>query len=153
VTSRRGWVDSLGEREAGGASVSAPIFGPAGGELLAAISVSGPASRLGAFRAETYAPARTQAAREVEEARSGGALPGVRLGRGPTRAGEDLVELAEHVGGQLDPEPAHRPEQLLLRPRPDDRRGHGGLVEQPRERHVRRAVPELLADRLPLVET
>ena len=65
TTNRRGWADSVGEREAGVASVSAPIFGPAG-DLLAAISVSGPASRLGALRAKTYAPAAVEAAREVE---------------------------------------------------------------------------------------
>jgi DNA-binding IclR family transcriptional regulator len=65
TTSRRGWADSVGEREAGVASVSAPIFGPAG-DLLAAISVSGPASRLGALRAKIYAPAVVEAAREVE---------------------------------------------------------------------------------------
>jgi DNA-binding IclR family transcriptional regulator len=65
TTNRRGWADSVGEREAGVASVSAPIFGP-GGDLLAAISVSGPASRLGALRAKTYAPAVVEAAREVE---------------------------------------------------------------------------------------
>jgi DNA-binding IclR family transcriptional regulator len=65
TTARRGWADSVGEREAGVASVSAPIFGP-DGDLLAAISVSGPASRLGALRAKTYAPAVVEAAREVE---------------------------------------------------------------------------------------
>jgi DNA-binding IclR family transcriptional regulator len=65
TTNRRGWADSVGEREAGVASVSAPIFGPAG-DLLAAISVSGPASRLGSLRAKTYAPAVVEGAREVE---------------------------------------------------------------------------------------
>src|SRR5436190_12445055 len=65
TTARRGWADSFGEREAGVASVSAPILGP-GGELLAVISVSGPASRLAALRSKTYAPAVTEAAREVE---------------------------------------------------------------------------------------
>jgi DNA-binding IclR family transcriptional regulator len=64
TTRRRGWADSVGEREAGVASVSAPIFGPAD-ELLAAISVSGPASRLAARRATTYAPAVIDAANEV----------------------------------------------------------------------------------------
>ena len=64
TTLRRGWADSVGEREAGVASVSAPIFGPTD-ELLAVISVSGPASRLAALRAPTYAPAVIDAAGEV----------------------------------------------------------------------------------------
>jgi DNA-binding IclR family transcriptional regulator len=64
TTLRRGWADSVGEREAGVASVSAPIFGPTD-ELLAVMSVSGPASRLAALRATTYAPAVIDAAGEV----------------------------------------------------------------------------------------
>src|SRR5947208_906902 len=43
---RRGWAQSVGQREAGVASVSAPVLAPEG-ELLAAISVSGPIERLG----------------------------------------------------------------------------------------------------------
>jgi DNA-binding IclR family transcriptional regulator len=42
---RRGWAASAAEREAGVASVSAPVRG-AGGKVLAAISVSGPIERL-----------------------------------------------------------------------------------------------------------
>ncbi len=67
TTRRRGWADSFGERAPGVASVSAPVFGP-GDEVLAAISVSGPASRIAPLRAKTYAPAVIQAAREVESA-------------------------------------------------------------------------------------
>jgi len=67
TTKRRGWADSLGEREPDVASVSAPVFGP-GGFLLAAISVSGPAQRLGSLRAKRYAPAVVEAAREIEAA-------------------------------------------------------------------------------------
>ena len=67
TTKRRGWADSFGERAPGVASVSAPVFGP-GDEVLAAISVSGPASRIAPLRAKTYAPAVIQAAREVESA-------------------------------------------------------------------------------------
>lgn len=43
---RRGWAQSVGQREAGVASVSAPVFGP-GRQVLAALSVSGPIERLG----------------------------------------------------------------------------------------------------------
>ncbi|HEX3750697.1 MAG TPA: IclR family transcriptional regulator [Streptosporangiaceae bacterium] len=52
---RRGWAASVGEREAGVASVSAPIRGP-GGRVVAAVSVSGPIERL------TRSPGRLHAA-------------------------------------------------------------------------------------------
>jgi DNA-binding IclR family transcriptional regulator len=42
---RRGWAQSVGEREPGVASVSAPVRGP-GGRVVAAVSVSGPIERL-----------------------------------------------------------------------------------------------------------
>lgn len=44
-TGRHGWVQSIGEREAGVASVSAPVR-DARGQLRAAVSVSGPIERL-----------------------------------------------------------------------------------------------------------
>jgi DNA-binding IclR family transcriptional regulator len=62
---RRGWADSVEEREPGVASVSAPVFGPRDA-VLAAVSVSGPAARLGTLRAKRYAPAVVEAAREIE---------------------------------------------------------------------------------------
>jgi DNA-binding IclR family transcriptional regulator len=43
---RRGWAQSMGEREAGVASVSAPVRGP-NGKVIAAVSISGPIERLG----------------------------------------------------------------------------------------------------------
>jgi DNA-binding IclR family transcriptional regulator len=55
---RRGWAASAAEREAGVASVSAPVRG-AGGKVLAAISVSGPIERL------TRSPGRLHAAAVV----------------------------------------------------------------------------------------
>jgi len=44
--SSRGWAESVAEREAGVASVSAPVFGT-GGRLRAALCASGPVPRLG----------------------------------------------------------------------------------------------------------
>jgi DNA-binding IclR family transcriptional regulator len=70
TTRRRRWADSVAEREPGVASVSAPVFGP-GGSVLTAVSVSGPASRLGQLRARRYAPAVLEAAREIERALGG----------------------------------------------------------------------------------
>lgn len=63
---RRGWAESVAERAPGVASVSAPIFGP-DRSLLAAVSVSGPASRLGQLRTTRYAPAVVEAARVIEK--------------------------------------------------------------------------------------
>lgn len=44
--SGQGWVQTVGEREPGVASVSAPVRA-AGGDVVAAVSVSGPISRMG----------------------------------------------------------------------------------------------------------
>jgi DNA-binding IclR family transcriptional regulator len=62
---RRGWADSVGERESGVASVSAPVIDRLGG-LVAVVSVSGPAGRIGTAGGKRYAPAVTAAAREIE---------------------------------------------------------------------------------------
>jgi DNA-binding IclR family transcriptional regulator len=43
---RRGWAQSIGEREAGVASVSAPVRGP-NNKVIAAVGISGPIERLG----------------------------------------------------------------------------------------------------------
>ncbi len=67
TTRRRGWAESVAERAPGVASVSAPVCGP-DGSLLAAVSVSGPVSRLGQLRAKRYAPAVLEAAKEIERA-------------------------------------------------------------------------------------
>jgi DNA-binding IclR family transcriptional regulator len=64
---RRGWAESVGEREPGVASVSAPILG-AHDALVAVISVSGPVSRLGRGGAKRHARAVMAAARDVERA-------------------------------------------------------------------------------------
>lgn len=61
---RRGWASSVAEREAGVASVSAPVLGEAG-ELLGALCVSGPASRIGQAPGRRLAPLVVQAAADL----------------------------------------------------------------------------------------
>jgi DNA-binding IclR family transcriptional regulator len=61
---RRGWAHSVAEREAGVASVSAPVLG-SDGVVLAAISVSGPIERLGRQPGRLHAPAVVAAAHEL----------------------------------------------------------------------------------------
>jgi DNA-binding IclR family transcriptional regulator len=63
----RGWAESVAEREAGVASVSAPVFG-SGGRLRAAVCASGPSSRLGVRPGERLAKPVVAAAREIEAA-------------------------------------------------------------------------------------
>jgi DNA-binding IclR family transcriptional regulator len=61
----RGSASSAGEREAGVASVSAPVVGP-DGTLVAVVSVSGPAGRMGRASGRRAVPALLRAAREIE---------------------------------------------------------------------------------------
>ena len=58
---RRGWAQSVAEREAGVASVSAPVRGR-DGRVLAAVSVSGPHERLTRFPGRLHAEAVVGAA-------------------------------------------------------------------------------------------
>jgi DNA-binding IclR family transcriptional regulator len=52
---KRGWASSVAEREAGVASVSAPVFGP-DNRVVAAVSVSGPIERLTRQPGRVHAP-------------------------------------------------------------------------------------------------
>jgi len=61
----RGWAESVGEREAGVASVSAPVRSAAGG-VIAAVSVSGPIERTTRAPGRRYADAVMAAARRIE---------------------------------------------------------------------------------------
>ncbi len=69
---RRGWAASVAEREAGVASISAPVR-QADGRLLGAVCVSGPASRLGQAGCRRLAPAVIASAAEL--AAAAGAQP------------------------------------------------------------------------------
>jgi DNA-binding IclR family transcriptional regulator len=64
---RQGWAASAGERQAGVGSVSAPVYGSRG-ETIAAVSVSGPTSRIRRVDAKRYAPAVIAAASEIGSA-------------------------------------------------------------------------------------
>jgi DNA-binding IclR family transcriptional regulator len=60
------WVQSVGEREEGVASVSAPVR-DAGARVVAAVSVSGPIQRLSSKPGAKYGDAVAEAARRVEQ--------------------------------------------------------------------------------------
>jgi DNA-binding IclR family transcriptional regulator len=63
---RRGWAQSVAEREQGVASVSAPVV--VDGAILGAVSVSGPIGRTTRQPGRLYAGHVVEAAREVERA-------------------------------------------------------------------------------------
>lgn len=67
---RRGWAQSVGQREAGVASVSAPVLSPEGG-LLGAISVSGPIERLGRSPGQHLAPLLVTGSRRITHTLAG----------------------------------------------------------------------------------
>lgn len=62
-----GWAESVGEREEGVASVSAPVLDEAG-HVLAAVGISGPIQRTTKAPGRRYGAAVVAAARAVEEA-------------------------------------------------------------------------------------
>ncbi|KJS54574.1 IclR family transcriptional regulator [Streptomyces rubellomurinus subsp. indigoferus] len=64
---RRGWAQSLGEREPGVASVSAPVRGPSN-RVVAAVSVSGPIERLSRHPGAHLSQAVVEAAARLGEA-------------------------------------------------------------------------------------
>ena len=64
---RRGWAQSVGQREAGVASVSAPVR-DGSGVVVAALSISGPIERLGRSPGGRYAPIIVAGAQRINEA-------------------------------------------------------------------------------------
>lgn len=76
-TSRFGWIESIGEREPGVASVSAPVAGP-DGTTIAAVSVSGPIERLSRHPGRRFGEAVVAAAGRISlpKGRDVGARPG-----------------------------------------------------------------------------
>lgn len=68
IVGRQGWAESVEEREPGVASVSAPVV--VDGEVVAAVSVSGPIERTTRQPGRRYAAAVVEAARTVARAMS-----------------------------------------------------------------------------------
>jgi DNA-binding IclR family transcriptional regulator len=64
ASSAEAWVESVGERQAGVASVSAPVADPAG-RVVAAVSVSGPIDRTTRAPGRRYGPAVVEAAARI----------------------------------------------------------------------------------------
>ncbi|MEY8209811.1 IclR family transcriptional regulator [Corynebacterium sp. MNWGS58] len=60
----RGWSDSIGEREPGLASISAPVF-DASNSVVAALSISGPIERMQPSPSECYADVIQKTAQEL----------------------------------------------------------------------------------------
>jgi DNA-binding IclR family transcriptional regulator len=71
---RRGWAASVAEREAGVASVSAPVRGQ-GGKIIAAVSVSGPIERLTRSPGRLHAAGVVAAGEKITAALRRSALP------------------------------------------------------------------------------
>ena len=67
AAARKGWAESIGEREAGVASVSAAVRDDAG-EVRAAVSVSGPIERTTRTPGRRYRAAVMEAAQAIERA-------------------------------------------------------------------------------------
>jgi DNA-binding IclR family transcriptional regulator len=64
---KRGWAESINEREEGVCSISAPIRN-ASGHVIAAISISGPSGRMGQAPGRRYAPLVMAAGRYLTDA-------------------------------------------------------------------------------------
>ena len=63
---RRGWAQSIAEREPGVASISAPVRGPSG-RVIAAVSISGPIERMGRQPGRLHAAAVVASANRLTE--------------------------------------------------------------------------------------
>jgi DNA-binding IclR family transcriptional regulator len=81
---RRGWAQSVGERERGVASVSAPVRSHRG-RVVAAVSVSGPIDRLTRQPGRLHAEAVVDAGRALSDALAATSAP-MEAARGHTRS-------------------------------------------------------------------
>ncbi len=84
---RRPYIESVAEREAGVASVSAPVHG-VGGEIVAAIGVSGPVERTSRQPGRRYGDAVVEAAHNLEAALAYARGPSLQERSGQERSGQ-----------------------------------------------------------------
>ena len=87
---RGGWAASVAEREAGVASVSAPVRGQ-GGKIIAAVSVSGPIERLTRSPGRLHAAAVVAAGEKITAALRRSALPARAARARATGPGRDVT--------------------------------------------------------------
>ena len=135
---RRGWAQSIGEREPGVASVSAPVRGPSN-RVVAAVSVSGPIERLTRHPGRMHAQAIIDAAGRLSEAlRRTAAEPAPTPARDSTRARRGRLNAAAAPSRRFPcPQAActsSRSAAAAL-PAAPDRHDAGGLAQAER-RHV-----------------
>ena len=95
---RRGWAASVAEREAGVASVSAPVRGQ-GGKIIAAVSVSGPIERLTRSPGRLHAAGVVAAGEKITAALRRSALPARTTGAHPDVIRPDRQRLTAQVDG------------------------------------------------------
>ncbi|TWV43435.1 IclR family transcriptional regulator [Streptomyces misionensis] len=95
---RRGWAQSVGDREPDVASVSAPVRGPSG-QVVAAVSVSGPIRRLTRHPGARLSRVVVEAAAHLTEALRRPESPERRPARGTTGGGTGgILEEREPAG-------------------------------------------------------
>ena len=90
----RGWAQSVEERQRGVASVSAPVRRQ-GGEVMAAVSVSGPIERTTRSPGRRYAAAVGEAARSIEAALDQPSMATISTASVPPGASYSTVSPAE----------------------------------------------------------
>lgn len=89
---------SIGERDPETAGLSAPVF-DARGQLVGALGIVGPVSRMGRAEMEQYRPRLLQFAARITESLGGNAAPLLEAAGKPGAAGEPGVRAAAEIPG------------------------------------------------------
>ncbi len=147
TTRRRGWAESVAERAPGVASVSAPVFGPDG-----ALARRGVGLRAGVAARATQSEAiraRRRRGREGDRARPR-RLATRRTPRAPAPPGPGKISssLRRTSSSSWTSSARNEPSSCSSVLGPDDGGRHRRLVQEPRERDVRRPRAQVGADLL-----